>query len=136
VRLLQARFSPAPAGKLRSVARDPIAERVAQNNLAFRRANEAIKAKADEYDVSTTIPFLCECATEGCTTVIRLTPSEYEEVRAHPRRFFVCPGHEAADGTAAVVVEQRETYALLEKIDRAGEIVNQDLRAEKADAHG
>jgi hypothetical protein len=105
--------------------------------MAFRQANEAIKAKADEYDVSTAIPFLCECAIEGCTTLIRLASSEYEEVRAHPRRFFVSPGHEAADGAAAVVLERREAYALLEKIDRAGDIVNQHHSdPEKADAHG
>jgi hypothetical protein len=71
--------------------------RVAENQVTFRRANEEIEGVAADLDESLTlrlIPFLCECADRGCTRAIRLTPSEYEAVRASPRRFAVSPGHE------------------------------------------
>jgi hypothetical protein len=45
-------------------------------------------------------------------------------VRRHPRRFFNAPGHEAlsVESGAAVVVERKDHYVLVDKIDLAGEI--------------
>jgi hypothetical protein len=106
-------------------------ERVAQNNLRFRRANDAIDASAIEYDLTESLlPFLCECANEGCTRLVRLTAVEYERVRADRRRFLVAPGHEFEDGQAAVVVDRRERYVVLEKVGRAAELVDECVAEE------
>jgi hypothetical protein len=107
-------------------------ERVAQNNLRFRRANEAIDARAIEYELTESLlPFLCECANERCTELVRLSAAEYDRVRADQRRFLVTPGHESADAQAAVVVDRQERYVVLEKVGRAGELVEEDRVAEE-----
>jgi hypothetical protein len=41
--------------------------------------------------------FVCECSDARCVDKLRLTPREYIEVREHPTRFFVVPGHEMAE---------------------------------------
>jgi hypothetical protein len=96
--------------------------RVAENQVTFRRANEEIEEVAEGLDDSLTvrlIPFLCECADRGCTHVIRLSLEEYEEVRAHPRRFAVAPGHELGLVDEHVIA-QNERFASVEKVGEAG----------------
>jgi hypothetical protein len=99
-------------------------ERIASNNATFREANERISAAAGSYGIETPIPFICECSDPSCSGVVRLTLEEYEEVRANSRHFLNLPGHEAASMGAAVVVERRDGYAIVEKTGRAGEIVD------------
>lgn len=98
-------------------------ERIATNNATFREANERISAAAGSYGIETPIPFICECSDPRCSEVIRLRLDEYEEVRANPRHFLNIPGHEAASKGLAVVVERRDSYSIVEKTGRAGEIV-------------
>jgi len=62
--------------------------------------------------------FRCECGRGGCTTMLELTPAEYERVRAHPRRFVLAPGHE--DPSVEDVVERHAGYVLVEKRGQAG----------------
>ena len=57
------------------------------------RASSAGQWPGDE---DTPVGFRCECARLGCNQLIELTVREYEEVRSHPRRFVVVPGHELA----------------------------------------
>jgi hypothetical protein len=66
------------------------------------------------------VGFRCECARLGCNLVLELSVSAYEQVRAHPRRFVVAPGHEQAG--VETVVENRPGYVVVEKLERAGEI--------------
>ena len=110
---------------------DLTAERIALNDATFREANERIRVAAEEHDVTTPIPFVCECADEACRTLVTLTLDEYAEVRDHPRRFFNAPGHEVVLGRHGRVIEERDGYALVEKIGRAGEVA-----AETAREHG
>jgi hypothetical protein len=101
--------------------------RVAKNQATFRETNEKIEAAAHNMEIFGPVPFVCECAEPECTKLIRLTIDEYENVRQHPRRFFVRPGHGApaiAMG-AAVVAEERPGYTLVDKIGVAGEIAEQ-----------
>jgi len=73
------------------------------------------------------IPFICECAKPECMELVRLTMNEYEDVRQHPRRFFVAHGHAApaiAVG-AAFIVGDTAQYTLVEKTGIAGEIAEQ-----------
>ena len=97
-------------------------ERMARNNTTFRDANEHISAAAGVYGIHSPVPFICECADARCSEIVRLTLEEYEEIRAHSRHFFHVPGHEDAAG-AAQVVARRDGYVIVEKLGRAGEIV-------------
>jgi hypothetical protein len=101
---------------------DRSAERVARNDATFREANEQIEA-ASIGAFTEGIPFICECAEESCTTLVRLSLDEYERVRAEPKHFLNAPGHESAAGPHAEVVERHEGYVVVEKTGRAGEIV-------------
>ena len=91
-------------------------ERDARTQTIFRAGNEALRRVAGSRNGA--VPFLCECRDERCFTRIPLTSAEYEEVRAHPRRFVVARGHEGDERTIAL----NDGYALVEKDAAAGEI--------------
>jgi hypothetical protein len=109
------------------------AERIAQNDIAFRKANELISDAANQYQRTTgLLPFMCECAEPGCTEVTQLTRAEYEEVRADPAYFINVPGHETALRGHGRVVREHERFVIVEKRGRAGEIAEQeDPRADE-----
>ncbi|HLH13765.1 MAG TPA: hypothetical protein VKV16_03175 [Solirubrobacteraceae bacterium] len=92
---------------------------VAANESVHRRINEAIERGRwpGENDA---MSFRCECARPGCTGMLELTHEEYEQLRDHPRRFAVLPGHQEPDVEA--VVETRSGYLLVEKHGLAGQI--------------
>ena len=97
-------------------------ERIARNDATFRRANERISAAAETYGVDMQVPFICECASPECSEIVRLRLEEYEGIRADSRHFFHIPGHRDADGTAGVVVAERDGYVIVEKIGHAGDV--------------
>jgi len=103
---------------------DLTAVRIAENQSTFREANEKIEATADRMGLDGEVPFICECADRSCTEIVRLSLAAYAEVRAHSRRFFNAPGHEAmsVENGAGTVVAEREGYVVVEKIDVAGEV--------------
>jgi hypothetical protein len=100
------------------------ADRVAENQDAFRRANEAIERAADSIGGDMELlPFLCECPKRECFEIARLTRQEYENVRASGSTFLVAPGHEVCvvDGVTTARLAQRfDTYSLMEKVGDAG----------------
>jgi hypothetical protein len=101
------------------------AEQVARNDAVYRDANERIKRAAEEYDVTGPLPFICECADPECRSVVLLTMSEYEEIRAHPAHFVNLPEHaEGAQGHAEIV-RTAHGYIVVEKIGQAGEVVEE-----------
>jgi hypothetical protein len=102
-------------------APDPVAERVARNEAAFRDANERIERRAAEsgLDVS---PFLCECANPSCTAVISLPLAEYEEIRMHPTYFLNAVGHDRNALGFSEVLDRRPSYIVVEKIGDAAPI--------------
>lgn len=97
--------------------------RIARNNATFREANEQIGVAAGIYGVEGAVPFICECADPACSEIVPLELGQYEEIRADPRRFLNVPGHEAAAQGAAVVVDRREGYVIVEKVGHAGDVV-------------
>jgi hypothetical protein len=99
------------------------AERVARNDATFREANERIEGVASRRAFSDEIPFICECADESCTKIVRLSFEDYEEVRAQPTHFLNAPGHDATAGPHAEVVDRRDGYIIVRKKGRAAEIV-------------
>ena len=102
--------------------------RVALNQTIFRAGNEALAESADP--TRDALPFMCECADERCLEAVVLTRAQYEEVRAHPRRFVLLRGHETRGDEPMHVVEESERFLVLEKEDGAGRIAEeQDPRA-------
>jgi hypothetical protein len=110
-------------------------ERIARNDAMFRDANEDIEAAAERFDVEAdmAVPFICECADTACKAIIRMPLSEYEEVRSNSRYFLNAPGHHVAAQGAAVPVEEREGYVIVEKQGHAGEVTE---RLDQRQANG
>jgi hypothetical protein len=92
-------------------------ERVARNEAAFLRVNEAIEA--GRRTRGGLLGFVCECGRLGCNEIIELRVSEYEAVRADARQFVVRRGHET---DAERVLEAHERYVVVAKRGRAGDI--------------
>jgi hypothetical protein len=95
-------------------------QQIATNESAVRDVNEGIARGQWPGEQDAASVFRCECARLGCNELIDLTPREYEEIRAHPRQFIVLPGHELAE--VERVVERRDGYLVVEKIDKAGRV--------------
>jgi hypothetical protein len=88
-------------------------ERLAQNEIMFRRVNERIAA--DEHDTTTPheLELVCECSDRECLEALRIDVAEYEWLRSSPRRFAVLPGHEAP--AVEDVVERHDRFVVVEK---------------------
>jgi hypothetical protein len=94
--------------------------RAAANEATIRDVNEGIERGQWPGEEDTPIGFRCECARLGCNRLVELSVREYEEIRAHPRRFVVVPGHELLD--VEMVIEARSGYVIVEKRDQAGQV--------------
>lgn len=84
--------------------------RLVENEETFRDANRVL---AEATGDASPVPYLCECADDTCLGRVDLTREQYEEVRAHPRRFFILIGHARADGEH--VVARFDHYEIVEK---------------------
>lgn len=102
--------------------------RAAASEATIRDVNEGIERGQWPGEEDKPVGFRCECARLGCNQLIELTVHEYEEIRTHPRRFVVVPGHELPD--VETVIEARPGYVIVEKRDQAGEV------AEESDPRG
>ena len=92
-------------------------ERAARNDAVFREANEHIREAAIRHEFSDRIPFLCECADERCTEIVRVSLADYEAVREHPERFLTAPDHHLAFADSVRRLEERDGYDVVERID-------------------
>ena len=109
---------------------DRSAERVGHNDATFRAANERIRDTAEAEEMTEKIPFLCECAEENCTQIVRLSHEQYESIRRNPTHFLHTPEHEVSDRPHTEVVERNHTYVVVRKQGTAAEIAeNLDPRA-------
>jgi len=94
--------------------------RAARNQAMFRAVNDKIHEVNESFAVLTdTFSIACECANPHCVEIIEIAPSEYEAIRANPRRFAVLPGHE--DKTLEHVVAEADGYVVTEKEGKAAE---------------
>jgi hypothetical protein len=109
-RALIAARSRAPGGVEPRVSKRD--ERLAQNEVMFRRVNERIAA--DRRDgARDELELVCECSDRDCLRVLRIEVAEYEWLRLNPRRFAVLPGHEAP--AVEDVVERHDRFVVVEK---------------------
>ena len=90
-------------------------ERLAQNEVMFRRVNERIVSdlRARREGGSHELEIVCECSDRDCLRVLRIEVAEYEWLRLNPRRFAVLPGHEAP--AVEDVVERHDRFVVVEK---------------------
>ena len=88
-------------------------ERVARNQAAYRKINEAIRAGSDDAN-SGPRAFVCECALIGCNELIEMTLADYEANRGNSERFVIFPGHDVPDAER-VVAETDEGAVIVEK---------------------
>ena len=110
---------------------DLTARRIAENNSRFREANERIAAVAVEQGlVDLPVPFVCECSDESCAQLVRMPLDEYRHVRTNPRWFLHVTGHEQHVPGAVQLVDDRDGYAIVEKVGHAGEVASQLARRE------
>jgi hypothetical protein len=97
--------------------------RLARNEVMFRSINERIRELAARFDQMADEPlaFVCECADETCVERIRLTTTQYDDIRGILARFVVVPGHEATPLVERVIYRSDE-FVIVRKIGRAAEI--------------
>ncbi len=97
-----------------------VQRRIAANEDVFREVNEGIARGLWPGEEQAPVGFRCECARLGCSRLLDITLRDYEQVRAHPRRFVVAVGHEIPD--VETVVEVLPGYVVIEKMDEAGRL--------------
>ena len=99
-------------------------ERATRNEALFREVNEQVDSLSERQGSGAReeLLFICECSNDGCTERVAVPRPVYQDVRAHPRRFLVLPGH---DQDFEHVVERTERYAIVEKEGRAGKVAEQ-----------
>ncbi|MCW2920741.1 MAG: hypothetical protein JWL76_615 [Thermoleophilia bacterium] len=99
-----------------------IEQRKAENEDAFRSANERIERASAMAGATASQAFLmhCECADLDCHETVELTIEQYEQVRIEARRFVVVEGHEDESDQ---VVERVAGYLVIEKTGVEGRVV-------------
>jgi hypothetical protein len=103
-------------------------ERAARNEALFREVNEQVRSLSRPQPwAPDDLLIVCECSDVGCAERIGIERSEYEAIRANPRRFVVVSGHES---DFEHVVDRGGRYSIVEKEGRAGRVAEQtDPRA-------
>ena len=103
--------------------------RLAENEALVRDVNELVQEVSEGwFEAGELVEFRCECANGSCTERVRITPREYESVRADGRRFIVVTGHELLE--VERVVDQLREYSIVVKIGHGEQIAEaRDPRA-------
>jgi hypothetical protein len=102
-------------------------QRLAKNEALLREVNDRIHEVGERLHVlpdDELLDFRCECGRPACETVLSMTPSEYEHVRADNDRFAVLPGHE--EEHIERVVERTDRYVVVDKKPEAEPYVGAD----------
>ena len=98
--------------------------RAARNQALFRSVNEKMRRLNEATAILTgSFTIACECADTSCLEMIEIASGDYLAVRGEPRRFVVLPGHVYPD--VETVVDEGETYVVVEKTESAGEVAEQ-----------
>lgn len=101
-------------------------ERLALNEVLFRKANERIQDAAQQHAVpDVPIGFYCECADRDCTEQLVITAHEFQNVRTRSTQFVIRPGHEQPE--IETVITQTPLYLVVEKTGHAAKVVEEAL---------
>jgi hypothetical protein len=93
---------------------DRALELLVQRQLQRRRFNERLAALDPGDDPLATTPFRCECGLVACGATIRLSASEYDDVRTDPHRFVMLAEHALPE--ADRVVDVHRGWAVVETL--------------------
>lgn len=89
-------------------------ERCAENQYRFDNANNRLRDLVEQRaGPNQKIPFLCECADDGCLATVGLELSEYAELHENSDVFVIVLGHPRVDGE--VVLRREERFEQVEK---------------------
>jgi hypothetical protein len=100
------------------------ADAAARNEEVFRDVNQRIDAGAERLQVSTPLPFHCECSSASCTERVLVTPEDYKRVVDERFHFMVIPGHENHE--IERVVDEHAEFLVVEKVGEAREQIDRD----------
>jgi hypothetical protein len=88
--------------------------RIGRNEALSRQTNERIEEIGEAFALVTQeMGLVCECGDINCTEQIRMSISEYEQLRADARQFVITPGHEFAE--VEEVVERTDRFWIVRK---------------------
>jgi hypothetical protein len=102
---------------------DALQKKLAANQALLRDVNEAIERGLRPGHNAQAVNFRCECAALECNQAVTLTVTEYESVRANPRRFVLIDGHERR--SVETIVEHLRDYVVVEKIGDSGAVAEE-----------
>jgi hypothetical protein len=102
---------------------DERGQRIGRNEALLRDVNDGIERGSWPRAGDEPVRFRCECAKLDCNEIVELTVPEYEQVRTHPRRFALLPGHEVVD--VERVVDTNPGYVVVEKRAAAGAVAEE-----------
>lgn len=98
--------------------------RAARNQALYREVNEQIESLNEAFGeaLAASSTWVCECADQDCAEPVEMTLGEYEQLRAHPNRFAVLPGHVYSE--VERVVAERDGYVVVEMLGAGGAYVS------------
>ena len=93
-------------------------QRRIENEVTFHKLNEIYKEAVADYLTSDEnglrlLDFFCECQTESCVDMIKLTVDEYDRLHRNDLQFIVKPGHEQS--TNFDILAENSKYCLVQK---------------------
>jgi hypothetical protein len=89
-------------------------ERLAENQQMAREANDRLRDVVEPMVADgRLIPFLCECADDGCLGRIDLTTEDYFIAHLNSDYYILLPDHPRLDGEE--LVEDHGAYEVLSK---------------------
>jgi len=90
--------------------------RRAENQTLFRMGNTRLNDVVDGHlPDDARLPFLCECADEGCNGRVEIARSRWQDVVAHANQFVMVAGHPTSEGE--LVVGAIDGYEIVRKPD-------------------
>jgi hypothetical protein len=94
-------------------------ERMVESQQVFRSANERMQALAVAIiPAEQLIPFLCECADDGCLGRVDMSLGDYDDIHRDRDRYAILRDHQVVNGET--VVEQRPLFDIVSKDASAG----------------
>src|ERR1041384_2792170 len=97
-------------------------ERLAMNEVLFRKANDRIEDTADQQDrPRQPVAFYCECSDRDCPERLLLSADEFENVSEPDAQFTVRPDRDVP--SVEIVVTRTPLSLVVEKTGEAAEFV-------------
>ncbi len=86
-----------------------------------REVNERVRDINEPVEqVGGVVEFVCECAQPGCSEHLRMSLSDYEEIRRVPTHFAVAAGMEHVFPDVERIFAKRDGYFVVETFGQAG----------------